>query len=517
MERRLLPATTQTQSKSCHGTAPRSLIGKVSLLLVMLVFAAFFTACSRPTTLQKIEAEGVLHVVTRVAPSIYYEGREGPTGYDYELVRLFADHLGVELRIRIADDNTDILSILAKNFAHIGLAGLSGQEQFRGQLRALPTGIEAESVVVYHRDSPRPATLMDLANKPLHLVADSNHEPQLEEARADAPQLSWEIHNGLDAAGLLARVESGELPYAVVSSNELALNHVFFPDVKEALPLGPSRELAWLFPAAQDQSLFSAAERFFEILQADGTMDQITERFYGHLDHLNYVGALTFVRHVEKRLPKYETLFRTYADEFSIDWRLLAAVGYQESHWRPKATSPTGVRGLMMLTRSTAKYVGVKNRLSAEQSIQGGAKYLDMVHNRIPDQIEEPDRTWFALASYNVGFGHLEDARKLTEQAGKNPDRWLDVKEFLPLLTQKEWYSQTRYGYARGHEPVIYVQNIRRYYDVLVHMTEPVDTPETLLADEQAEDRDGDDASTNVTAELKNLLPAQLNGVPPTL
>ncbi|MEH6356881.1 MAG: membrane-bound lytic murein transglycosylase MltF [Marinobacter sp.] len=486
-------------------------------MLALLAFTLVLSACSRPTTLQQIKAEGVMHVITRVAPSIYYKGRDGPTGYDYELVQLFAEYLDVELRIRVAENNTEILSVLAQDFAHIGMAGLSGQKQFQGQMRALATGIEVESVVVYHRDSAKPEALADLADKPLHIVADSNHEPQLEEARIDVPQLSWQVHPDLDAAGLLARVESGELPYAVVLSNELALNHVFFPDVKEAIRLGQARELAWLFPAMQDRSLIDAARQFFGMIAEDGTLEQITERFYGHLDRLNYVGALTFVRHTEKRLPKYESLFRSYADQYAMDWRLLAAIGYQESHWRPKATSPTGVRGLMMLTRATAKYVGVKNRLSAEQSIRGGAKYLTIVHDQIPDRIEEPDRTWFALASYNVGFGHLEDARILTEKAGRNPDRWLDVKEFLPLLTQKEWYSQTKYGYARGHEPVIYVQNIRRYYDVLVRMTEPAAPPDTLLADDPLTRPGTDDEALMAAPEIQAALPAQLTDVPPTL
>lgn len=512
-----MPANTQLQLASRRELSLPELVRKGTVLAALLAFILLLSGCSRPTTLQQIKAEGVLHVITRVAPSIYYKGRDGPTGYDYELVQLFAEHLGVELRIRVAEDNTEILSVLTQNFAHIGLAGLSGQKQFQDQMRALPTGIEAESVVVYHRDSATPEALADLADKPLHIVADSNHEPQLEEVRIDIPQLSWQVHAGLDAAGLLARVQSGELPYAVVSSNELALNHVFFPDVKEAIPLGPARELAWLFPAVQDRSLIDAAGQFFGLLAEDGAMEQITERFYGHLDRLNYVGALTFVRHAEKRLPKYESLFRSYADQYAIDWRLLAAIGYQESHWRPKATSPTGVRGLMMLTRSTAKYVGVKNRLDAEQSIRGGAKYLTIVHDKIPDRIEEPDRTWFALASYNVGFGHLEDARILTEQAGRNPDRWMDVKEFLPLLTQKEWYSQTKYGYARGHEPVIYVQNIRRYYDVLVRMSEPAEIPETLLADDPLTQLDSAGEPLMALPEIQAALPEQLTDVPPTL
>ncbi len=488
---------------------------RVTLLIIATVV---LVGCSRPSTLQEVLAENVLHVITREAPSIYYEGRDGATGYDYELAKRFADELGVELRVRVADDNTEILSVLSRNYAHIGLAGLSGQPGIADEYLVLPTGIVAQSVVVYHRDHLRPESLDDLTGQTLHLVAESNHQHLIE---TNEGGFDWQVHPGIDAAGVLARVESGEFAYAVVSSNELELNHVFFPHVKKAFSLGEPEELAWLFPKAQDNTLVNAARNFLQDLQADGTLAQLSERFYGHLDRLNYVGARTFMHHVDNRLPKYETLFQDYASEYELDWRLLAAIGYQESHWRPNAVSPTGVRGLMMLTRNTAKYIGINNRMDAEESIQGGAKYFRMVHRKIPERIPEPDRTWFALASYNVGFGHLEDARRLTESAGKNPDRWMDVKEFLPLLAQKEWYTKTRFGFARGHEPVLYVQNIRRYYDVLARMTEPTQTDVA-----STEDAGGPEATLGVSTnpadtlaqqDMRASLPPELGMIPPTL
>lgn len=489
--------------------------------LFLLGTALLVNGCSQPSTLQEVRDEGVLHVITRTAPSIYVESEEGPTGYDYELAKLFANELGVKLRIRVADDNTEILSVLGKNYAHFGMAGLSRQPEFSDQYHTVATGITAQSILVYNRDVERPASLADLAGKTVHVVADSNHEHRLNEALNKTADLQWQVHPGLDAAGVLTRVESGEFPYAIISSNELDLNHVFYPMVKEAFAIGEPGKLAWFFPAAQDDSLAKAARQFLENLDSNGTLAQVAERFYGHLDRLNYVGARTFMHHVENRLPKYESLFRDYARDFNMDWRLLAAIGYQESHWRPNAESPTGVRGLMMLTRNTASHIGINNRLDAEESIQGGAKYFRIVHEKIPERIPEPDRTWFALASYNVGFGHLEDARRLTEGAGKDPDRWMDVKEFLPLLAQKEWYTKTRFGYARGHEPVIYVQNIRRYYDVLARLNEPATpAPEQeeqivqmeesqkpgILADELGPDE-----------KLRAGLPAELGMIPPTL
>ncbi|MCW9016578.1 MAG: transglycosylase SLT domain-containing protein, partial [Kangiellaceae bacterium] len=141
-------------------------------------------------------------------------------------------------------------------------------------------------------------------------------------------------------------------------------------------------------------------------------------------------------------------------------------------------------RGMMMLTLRTAKQLGISNRLDPKQSIEGGAKYFRKVKKRVPDRIVEPDRTWFALAGYNVGWGHVEDARIITQQQGADPDKWSDVKERLPLLQKKKWYKKTKHGYARGAEPVRYVTNIRRYYDVLVWLDEeqmdPLpDTPES--------------------------------------
>ncbi|HLV77184.1 MAG TPA: membrane-bound lytic murein transglycosylase MltF [Marinobacter sp.] len=497
-----------------------------SLVLTALLPAALaLSGCSRPDTLQEIRNEGVLHVITRIAPSIYYQERDLDTGYDFELASDFARELGVELRVRVAEDNSEILSVLSRNYAHIGMAGLVWRPEFEGRYHAVPTGIEVQSVLVYHRDAPQPETLADLQGQTIHMLTESSHESLIRASEAGSNAAVIAVHPEIDAAGLLARVETGEFTYAAISSNELDLNHVFFPNVYGGFALSEPEELVWLFPAQQDPSLVRAVQDFMNNQQQNGQIEQLAERFYGHLDRLNYVGAQTFMTHVENRLPTYQPVFESYARQAGLDWRLLAAIGYQESHWRANAVSPTGVRGLMMLTRTTANYIGVKNRLDPEQSIEGGARYFRMVREKIPARIPEPDRTWFALASYNVGYGHLEDARRLTEAGGGDPDRWMDVKEFLPLLAQKEWYSQTRFGYARGHEPVVYVQNIRRYYDVLVRVTEPVvasagdpdlNTASAAYSDQEQtlpEISDGDMSPER----LRAALPPELGMIPPTL
>ncbi len=174
-----------------------------------------------------------------------------------------------------------------------------------------------------------------------------------------------------------------------------------------------------------------------------------------------------FMRDLQSRLPLYQQWFEEAAVQVSQDWRLLAAMGYQESKWDPSATSPNGAKGLMQIMMNTATDAKVLDLSDARQSIFGGARYFRRVYEMVPEHVPEPDRTWFALAAYNIGYGHVEDARVLAQKAGRDPDSWADVREFLPLLTQEYWYTQTANGYARGSEPVRYVDNVRNYRNLL--------------------------------------------------
>ena len=174
-----------------------------------------------------------------------------------------------------------------------------------------------------------------------------------------------------------------------------------------------------------------------------------------------------FYHHIETRLPLYRRQFEEVARAYGTSWMLLAAQAYQESHWDRHAVSPTGVRGLMMLTRDTASSLGIQNRLDPAKSIEGGARYFRTLERRLPGHIGKPDRIWIALAAYNVGMGHIKDARRLARRMGKNPDAWQGLKTVLPLLARKPYYETLQYGYARGWEPVRYVKRIRAYHALL--------------------------------------------------
>ena len=176
-----------------------------------------------------------------------------------------------------------------------------------------------------------------------------------------------------------------------------------------------------------------------------------------------------FYHHIETRLPQYRRQFEEVAQAYGISWTLLAAQAYQESRWDRHAVSPTGVKGLMMLTRDTASSLGIRNRLDPTKSIEGGARYFQSLEKRLPRRIGKVDRIWIALAAYNVGMGHVKDAQRLARRMGKNPHSWNDLKTMLPLLAQKPYYKTLQYGYARGWEPVRYVKRIRAYHALLEH------------------------------------------------
>jgi len=452
------------------------------LLCLALIFSLF--SCSQPTLphLEQIKKRGVLKVITRNSPATYYESSDGTAGVEFELAEAFAKSLGVKAKFIIEDDLKKIIEAVSSGEVDLAAAGLTITKEREKQLRFAPAYQIITTKLVFKQGKKWPRNIEQL-NGELRVVAHSSYAQNLLELKKTHPSLHWSETNTQTAEELLMMVLDETIDYTIVDSTELDLNRRFHPELAVAFTLGEPQGLAWAFSLTDDYSLFTKSIEFFGQQKAQGNIAHLNEKYYGHLEKFDYVGARKFHQATDQKLEKYKDWFvESAADD--IDWRLLAAISYQESHWKPKAKSPTGVRGMMMLTLRTAKQLGVTNRLDAEQSINGGAKYLRKVLSRVPKRIPEPDKTWFALAGYNVGWGHVEDARIITQKQGADPDKWADVKERLPLLQKSKWYKSTKYGYARGSEPVHYVDNIRRYYDVLVWQDE-----ENLdLPDEQPSD-----------------------------
>jgi membrane-bound lytic murein transglycosylase F len=459
-------------------------------LLLALLCALVLGACSRPhTLLEQIHEQNELVVLTRNSPTTYYEGPDGPAGFEYDLARLFTEYLGVELRIVVPPNFSDILPLVARGDVHLAAAGLTVTDKRGERVRFGPVYQDITPQLVYRSGTRRPQTLADVAGV-IEVVAGSSHAERLAQLRQEYPDLKWQENREAESEELLYLVWEQLIDYTIADSNELSINRRYYPELRPAFAISPPRQLAWAFARNSDDSLYEAATDFFTAIREDGTLGQLIERYYGHIGEFDYVDTRRYQASMDQRLPLYQSLFKEAAAAVGMDWRLLAAIGYQESHWNPQAVSPTGVRGIMMLTRDAARDLGIDDRLDPEQSIRGGAEYFRRMRQQISDHVPEPDRTWLALAAYNVGLGHLGDARMLTQKNGGNADKWVDVKKNLPLLSKAKWFKQTRHGYARGREPVHYVENIRRYYDILLWHSEQdvreAGTPASLLFDAPA-------------------------------
>ena len=442
------------------------------LFLVVAVFS--ISGCQNETdrsSLKRILDRGYVAVGTLYGPNSYYLGAEGPAGFEYELAKKYAESLGVELKIMPSYSLDELFPRLDSGEVDFLAAGLNVTPNRLTQYDFAPSYDSVSQKLVFKQGNQRPRALKDLTGN-FMVTANSSHVENLQQLKLENEDLAWQESSEFDSEELLLKVLSGEIDYTVVDSHVLAINRRYYPDVSIGFTIKEPAPLAWVVSKESDDSILGSLIEFFGEVHHDGTLLTLDDKYYGHVEKFNYVDTQAFLAAIDNTLPTYQSLFEKYSD--GLDWKLLAAISYQESHWNPKARSHTGVRGMMMLTLPTAKQMGVKSRLDPEQSIAGGAKYFKNLIDRIPDRIPFPDRMWFALASYNVGFGHVNDARIITQRQGGDADRWVDVKSRLPLLKQKKYYKTVKYGYARGDEPVHYVENIRRYYHTLTYFDEKI-------------------------------------------
>ncbi|MFC0337191.1 membrane-bound lytic murein transglycosylase F [Kushneria avicenniae] len=453
----------------------RRVAGLVAALLLLLTPARAIStwsdalmpdAMTSHTTLADIQQRDFLTIATRNTPATFYEGRQGPTGFEFELFRRFADELGVSIAVEDDHHINGVLDQVAKGRSDLGAAGLVLDQKRPGVTYSRPI-MSMQPMVAYRRGAARPETIEDLDGLDIGTVAGAGTSQVLHDLQKTHPSLTWRESPDIETTDLLKMVNDGELDAAVVYAHEFKLNRLFFPGVASALTIGDPVTLAWAFPAGTDPTLVERANAFIDDMRHSGDLTLLTQQYFGHEDYLEYVGARRFIAQAQTHLNQWLPHFKRAAAQTGLDWKLLAAVGYQESHWQPDAVSPTGVKGLMMMTRNTARHMDVADREDPLQSIDGGARYLRYLHERIPDGVAEPDRTWMTLAAYNLGLGHLYDARRLAKLQGHDPDQWSSIRKVLPLLQESSWYTRVEHGFARGNVAALYVRNIKRYEEIL--------------------------------------------------
>jgi peptidoglycan lytic transglycosylase F len=442
------------------------LIKSVTHLLSLSILLCLVACSDGLSQLERIQSRGILRVALIATPPLYFPDESHIQGYDFEIIHSYAKSLGTELEITRANTISEIITLLKQGKVHLGIAG-SAPPFLDDKIQSGKAYNQDEWYVIGNRNDDLPKVIEDITPSTVIVAKGSKPSLVLSNLKTNYPSLFWlEFPNG-NTRQVLEQVNLGNFRLSIVNADVFSYYRYLYPEIKIALTLPREYPSRWLSYKEGDMSISNSINNFIVRYKQSGKLDRLYNTYFRHLNVFNYTDSFHYLKRIKERLPQYSSLFKNAALDNEFDERFLAAVSYQESHWDAKARSHTGVRGLMMLTNDTAKRVGVEDRLDPEQSIMGGAKYLNILKASLSERIKEPDRSWMALAAYNVGLGHLEDARILTESLGDNPDLWIDVEKHLPKLSQKEWYQKTKHGYARGHEPVAFVRRIRRYYDIL--------------------------------------------------
>lgn len=414
------------------------------------------------------EQTGVLEVATRNGSTTYYLDRhENPTGPEYSLVSQFAAQKGWTVNWTMYDSTAAVLKALKSGNTHLAAAGLTHLPSRTERFTRGPAHTEITEQLVCHREMrPMPRKPESIPSVGITVTADSSYVETLNQLASEHEGIEFTAVDSKTTEVLLSDVASRNIDCTVADSNIVQVMRRHFPHLEVAMNLTQGNNLGWYLPEGSDE-LAGTTREWMNSTEGNDAIGYVESRYYAYIGEFDFVDLRALNRRITKRLPGFIDKFTEAELTTGMPADLLAALAYQESHWDPSAISPTGVRGIMMLTRNTAESLGVMNRLDPAAAIDGGARYLADRHRRLPETIPEPDRTFLALASYNIGRGHLLDARQLARDLGKNPDSWDDMKEVLPLKADKRYYPSTRYGYARGYEPVHYVQRIRNYRDVI--------------------------------------------------
>ncbi|MBL8511088.1 MAG: membrane-bound lytic murein transglycosylase MltF [Betaproteobacteria bacterium] len=461
----------------------RTLISLALLLLIALIGLYGMRATWLASPLKPPSEAGELVVLTLRGPTttqdIPQAGKaqdDSQTGFEHDLATLFAKELGLPIRFRVMGSHKKLLAALRQGQGHLAAADLVPTSTMGDDIAFGPIYKSIQYQLIYRTADTKPRNFADVGQKKILTIAETPEHDILRDLTGEYPDFALHVLPADTTPDtLLDSVAQGVADFALVDAFAFSVSRRTQPDLAAAFNVGPIRRVAWAFPAQSGGDWRQRLAPFFDKLRADGTIAQLMDRYYGHVNRIQPMDAEAFLESIQLQLPRLRRHFHEAQRITGIDWRILAAIGYQESHWDALATSPTGVRGLMMLTEDTADRMGVKNRLDARESIIGGARYLLRLRDTVPQRIPEPDRTWLALAAYNQGYGHLEDARILTQRMKLNADAWLDVRKAYLRMRDPLTHETLKYGFCRGDEAVLFVEYVRNYADILTRLEKPLE------------------------------------------
>jgi membrane-bound lytic murein transglycosylase F len=433
-------------------------------LLVLLVSFPLLVSCSDGEALNRVNTSGKINLLTRNNAHCYYTYRERPMGFEYDLAKAFAQHLGVELQVATPTWE-GLFQNLQEGRGDFIAASLTITPSRENVVDFSTVYLTIQQQVIVHKDNHRLQGKEDLAGETVHVRKGTSYEERLRDLQKEGVDVVIQLHEDTPTEELIAMVARKEIGITIADSHIALLNRRYYPSVKIAFPIAEPQYLAWAVKKGE-RGLLREINSFFRTIKRNGAFSDIYERYFAHVEIFDYVDLRRFHQRIRSRLPRYKPIIQEAAAENGFDWRLIAAMVYQESHFDPAAKSHTGVEGIMQLTEDTSQEMGIEDRTDPEQSITAGVRYLRSLYSRF-DGTNGRDRLLLSLASYNVGRGHVLDAQKIAGELGLDPNSWNAVRRVLPLLRYPKYYRTSQYGYCRGTEPVRYVKRVLTYYDIL--------------------------------------------------
>jgi membrane-bound lytic murein transglycosylase F len=448
---------------SMIGTTPGGPVKRWLTFTVMVLLCTF--ACSRNEAMKRIEETGTITVITRNNAHCYYTYRGQEMGFEYDLAKAFADFLGVKLKVKVAESWDDLLPSLEAGAGDFVAASMTITPSRSDMADFSREYLSVQQKVIVHKNNTKIRAIEDLDGKSVHVRRGTSYEERLRELKQEGLDVRIVLHEDVLTEALIEAVADRKIDITIADSNVVFLNRRYYPDIRIAFPVEIPQFLGWAV-AKRERALLRKINKFFKKIKDDGTFENIYNRYYANVESFDRLDIKRFQERMKTRLPRYEKAIKEASDLYGFDWRLIAALIYQESQFNPWAKSFSGVKGLMQLTLPTAEDMGIENRINPRESIMGGVRYFRELHD-LYDKATEPDRTRIALAAYNVGKAHVLDARRIASRRNLDPNKWSSLEKTLPLLSEPRYYKKSHFGYCRGREPVIHVQNILTYYDIL--------------------------------------------------
>ena len=438
---------------------------KLALFFLSIILCASIAGCYNPNdTLRKIKNRGQLVVITDNSAHGFYLYQDQQMGFEYQLAKAFADFLNIELTI-ITPGWGKMFDILLSGKGDLIASSLTKTARRKNRVAFSEEYMPVQQQVIIRKGFRGLKKLSDLNGKTVHIRKNTSYHERLVELKKSGLNIHLALYENTPTEELLRQVQNNEIKITIADSNIFRLNRRYYPDLRIAFPISEHQSIGWAVKK-HDIRLIKKINQFFNIIKKDGTFAQIYNKYYAGTEMFDYVDIKKFHNRLKTRLPAYKRIIEEESKKYNFDWRLIAAVIYQESQFNPNAISYTGVRGLMQLTLPTADEMGISNRLNPEESIKGGIKYLHKLYNQF-ENLDPDEKLKFALGSYNVGFGHVKDARNIALQKGLDTNKWSSLEKTLPLLRYREYYEKSNFGYARGTEPIRYVNRILTYYNIL--------------------------------------------------